>query len=95
MFTVPESKCSSWRGNGGRQAALGGFKPELLKFLSRTEEGAEDRSDDRHFKSRRSKCPGHTSLYNPIHKEWHDFPTKDCFPSIVAEAGKRNKGGAA
>lgn len=77
------------------KAALREFKPALLKLLSKTEESAQDRDDSRHFKTRRSKYPGYTSLYDPIHNEWHDFPTKDCFPSIVAEAGKSNRGGAA
>lgn len=77
------------------KAALREFKPALLKLLSGKEESMEDRGDGRRFKSRRSKYPGYTSLYDPINNEWHDFPTKDCFPSIVAEANRRKKGGAA
>ena len=68
------------------RAALRELKPELLKLLSGTEESPEDQGDGRRFKIRRSKYPGYTSLYDPVHDEWHDFPTKGCFPSIVAEA---------
>jgi hypothetical protein len=40
--------------------------------------------------------PGWVSLHDPTTGEWHDFPARDCFPSIVEEAnGKRRKGGAA
>ncbi len=77
------------------KAALRELKPSLLKLLSNTEETVETRGEGRHFKTRRSKHPGYTSLYDPIHDEWHDFPTKDCFPSIVAEAREQKKGGAA
>lgn len=76
------------------RAALIEYKPILLKFLSRPAESA-DQDDGRRFEVRRSKYPGYTSLYDPIEDEWHDFPTKDCFPSIVAEANSRRKGGAA
>ncbi len=75
------------------RTALRESKPALLKLLSRTQES--DEGNDRRFKSRRSRYPGYTSLYDPVHDEWHDFPTKDCFPSIVAEANKRKRGGAA
>lgn len=60
-------------------------KPTLLKLLSR-QASQEPEDDGRRFKSRRSKYPGYTSLYDPIQDEWHDFPTQDCLPSIVAEA---------
>jgi hypothetical protein len=33
--------------------------------------------------------------YDPTTGEWHDFPARDCFPSIVAEACAHRKGGAA
>lgn len=77
------------------KASLVEFKPARLKLLSGTEESTEDRGDGKHFKTRRSKYPGYTSLYDPINDEWHDFPTKDCFPSIVAEARVQKKGGTA
>jgi hypothetical protein len=70
------------------RAALTEFKPLLLKFLSRI----EPQDGGRRFRVRPSRYPGYTSLYDPVHNEWHDFPTRDCFPSIVAEAGTRRKG---
>jgi hypothetical protein len=75
----------------GDRAALTEFKPILLKFLTGRE---ESRDDGRSFKARPSRYRGYTSLYDPVHNEWHDFPTRDCFPSIVAETGIRRKGGA-
>jgi hypothetical protein len=44
---------------------------------------------------KRSKEPGWISLHDPTTGEWHDFPARDCFPSIVAEARAHRKGGAA
>ncbi len=77
----------------GDRAALVEFKLILLRFLSI--QATQDPEDNgRRFQSRRSKYPGYTSLYDPIHNEWHDFPTKDCLPSIVAEAS-RKKGATA
>jgi hypothetical protein len=73
------------------KAALVEHKPVLLKFLSRIA-AAEPEDNGRRFEVRRSRYPGYTSLYDPIHDEWHDFPTKDCLPSIVAEADGRRKG---
>lgn len=77
------------------RAGLVECKPVLLKFLShQTTPELED--NGRRFDARPSKYPGYTTLYDPIHNEWHDFPTKDCYPSIVALADrKRRKGGAA
>ncbi len=75
------------------RAALVECKPALLGFLSRTRREPED--DGRRFRARPSCYPGYTSLYDPIGDEWHDFPTKDCYPSVVALAGGRRKGGAA
>jgi hypothetical protein len=40
--------------------------------------------------------PSWISLHDPTTGEWHDFPTRDCLPSIVEEAnGKRRTGRAA
>ena len=72
------------------RATLAKFKPTLLKFLSRIE---QPQDDGRRFAAKPSRYPGYTSLYDPVHDEWHDFPTRDCFPSIVEEAkGRRRKG---
>ena len=73
------------------RAALAEFKPVLLKLLSRTKE-AED--DGRRFDARRSRHPGYTALYDPIEGRWHDFPTKECYPSVMALANGRRKEGA-
>lgn len=73
------------------RAALIEFKPILIRILSR-QAAQEPEDDGRRFDARCSKYPGYTSLYDPIHDEWHDFPTKDCFPSIVALADRRKEG---
>jgi hypothetical protein len=67
------------------------FKPILLRFLSRNAVRAPE-ENGRRFEARRSRHPGYTSLYDPVYGEWHDFPTKDCLPSIVAETNRRKKG---
>jgi hypothetical protein len=73
------------------RAAMVEFKPTLLKFLSRI--AARERKDNgQRFVARRSRYAGYTSLYDPVHGEWHDFPTKDCLPSIVADTERRKKG---
>ena len=75
----------------GNKTALAEFKPLLLRFLA-----GRPQDDGRRFEARPSRHPGYTSLYDPVSDEWHDFPTQDCFPSIVEEAnGKSRKGGAA
>jgi hypothetical protein len=78
----------------GDRAALIECKPVLLRFLAGVQTRQEPADDGRRFKASRSKYPGYTSLYDPIAGEWHDFPTKDCFPSLVAEAN-RKKGATA
>ena len=73
------------------RVALVELKPILLRFLSRVT-ATEHEYKGRRFEARRSMHPGYTSLYDPVHGEWHDFPTKDCLPSIVAETDRRKKG---
>jgi hypothetical protein len=71
--------------------ALAEFKPLLLGFLA-----GKPQDDGRRFEARPSRHPGYTSLYDPASDEWHDFPTRDCFPSVVEEVnGHREQGGAA
>lgn len=79
------------------KAALSEAKPALLRLLSRYAAKEESRRDDgRRFDARPSRHPGYTALYDPVEDEWHDFPTKDCYPSIVELANKkRRKGGVA
>jgi hypothetical protein len=81
------------------KAVLSEHKAQLIsavqveqRFL-RSERGQDD--DGRRFDAKPSGHPGYTCLYDPIHDEWHDFPTKDCYPSIVELAGKRKKEGGA
>jgi hypothetical protein len=77
------------------KAALRDAKLALLRFLSREPEG-EPADDGCRFDARPSKHPGYTSLYDPIEGRWHDWPTKDCYPSVVTLArGGQKKGGAA
>jgi len=76
------------------RAALISHKQGLIKLL--TWEGRKlEEAGRRGFVARRSREPGWISLHDPTTGEWHDFPSRDCFPSIVAEAGARRKGGAA
>ncbi len=79
---------------GSDRAGLVEFKPVLLRIISRQATPAEPEDNGRRFDARRSKYPGYTSLYDPIHNEWHDFPTKDCYPSVVALADRKRKKGA-
>ena len=73
--------------------ALVQFKSQLLKFLSRQREPEDDGC---RFDAKPSRHPGYTSIYDPVHDEWHDFPTRDCYPSIVELANsKRRRGGVA
>jgi hypothetical protein len=73
------------------RAALARVKPALLKLLCRLE---EPQDDGRRFDARPSSYLGYTSLYDPTTGKWHDFPTRDCYPSIVELANtKRRKGG--
>jgi hypothetical protein len=76
------------------RAALLDAKPVLLRFLAGYDREPED--DGRRFDARPSRYPGYTSLYDPAEDRWHDFPTADCYPSIVEMANRgRRKGGAA
>jgi hypothetical protein len=75
------------------RAALVECKPALLEYLARTHKEPED--DRRRFRTKPSRHPGYTSLYDPVEDRWHDFPTKDCYPSVVALAGGHREGGAA
>lgn len=82
------------------KAALSKHKARVigvLKFEQRFQRSEREREDDgRRFDARPSCYPGYTSLYDPVHDEWHDFPTKDCYPSVVELANKkRRRGGAA
>ena len=72
------------------RAALTENKLHLLKLLTRELRKLEE-ADRRGLVIRRSREPGYIALHDPLTGEWHDFPTKDCFPSIVAEANRRKK----
>ncbi len=65
-------------------------KPSLLKLLE-WERRKLDEADQRGFVARQSKEPGWISLHDPLTGEWHDFPTRDCLPSSVAEAHGRRR----
>lgn len=74
------------------KAVLKEFKPVLLRFLSHASEARheeEPQDNGRRFDARRSRHPGYTSLYDPVADEWHDFPTRDCYPSVVALADRK------
>ena len=68
--------------------ALVDNKPRLLKLLT-WEQRKLEKADRRGLVIRRSRGPGYISLHDPTTGEWHDFPAKDCFPSVMAEANKR------
>lgn len=65
-------------------------KPRLIKFLT-WERRKLEQADRRGLVIRRSREPGYIALHDPLTGEWHDVPTKDCFPSIVAQASTRRK----
>jgi hypothetical protein len=73
---------------------LRAHKPSILKLLERERRESEE-AERRGFVARRGREPGWISLHDPTTGEWHDFPARDCFPSIVAEARACRKGGAA
>lgn len=77
------------------RSALAELKPVLLRFLAGRQARQGPADDGRRFDARPSRHPGYTSLYDPVEGRWHDFPARDCFPSIVALTSKRRKGGAA
>ncbi len=78
------------------RAALVEYKPLLLGLAAIGGRREGPRNDGRRFAARPSRHPGYTSLYDPVGDEWHDFPTQDCHPSIIAMIHKgRAKGGAA
>ena len=80
----------------GDRAALAEFKLALLKFLIGAQGRQEPEDGGRRFDAKPSRHPGYTSLYDPSEDLWHDFPTADCYPSIVEMANKDlRKGGAA
>jgi hypothetical protein len=62
-----------------------------LKFERRFLKDQPEQDNGRRFVARPSRYPGYTSLYDPVHGEWNDFPTRHCFPSIVEEAKGRRK----
>ena len=78
------------------RAALLACKPVLLGLLAWQEDQQGPEDDGRRFDARPSRYPGYTSLYDPVGDRWHDFPTADCYPSIVEMANRdQRKGGAA
>ena len=77
------------------QATLAAQKPQLLKLLKRERRKLEE-ADRRGLVAKWGTKPGWISLHDPTTGEWHDWPAKDCLPSIVAEANRRcRKGGTA
>lgn len=72
----------------GDRAALLECKPSLVRLLTGPRVRQEPEDDGRRFRARPSRHPGYTSLYDPTEGRWHDFPTRDCHPSIVHLAGK-------
>jgi hypothetical protein len=78
------------------KAALSKHKARVigvLEFEQRFQRSEREQEDDgRRFDARPSRHPGYTSLYDPIEGEWHDFPTRDCYPSVVDLARSRRRG---
>ena len=74
------------------RAALVKFKLALLKFLAGAQARQEPEANGRRFDARPSRHPGYTSLYDPVEGRWHNFPTRDCYPSVLALAGGNRKG---
>jgi hypothetical protein len=75
---------------GKDRASLAEAKPVLLRMLAtRTREESAD--DGRQFDARLSRYQGFISLHDPLEGEWHDFPAKDCYPSIVDLANRKRR----
>ncbi len=70
------------------RAALLEFKPDLLKFLSRTPEEEPQRESKARWAG-----PGLIRILDPFTNEWHEWPAAKCLPGVVAEADRRRKGG--
>ena len=68
------------------RTALVEFKPMLLMFLSRPQEGPERESVAR-WAGR-----GLIKIRDPFTNEWHEWPAAKCLPGVVAEANMRRKG---
>jgi hypothetical protein len=77
------------------RAALVKAKPALIRFLARLAGPNEPEDDGRRFDAKASRHPGYTRLYDPVEGRWHDFPTRNCYPSIVELARKRRSKGEA
>jgi hypothetical protein len=65
-------------------------KPSLIKLLE-WQRRKQEEAHRRGFVAKWSREPGWISLHDPTAGEWHDVRARDCFPSIVAEAGARRK----
>jgi hypothetical protein len=65
-------------------------KPSLIKLLE-WQRRKQEEALRRGFVAKWSREPGWISLHDPTAGEWHDVRARDCFPSIVAEAGARRK----
>ncbi len=70
------------------RAALVEFKPVLLKFLTRTPE-----EEPMPESKARWSGPGLIRILDPFTGEWHEWPAVKCLPGVVAEAGRRRRGG--
>ena len=79
---------------GELRASLAEHKQGLIELLE-WEQRKLKKAGRRGFIARWSREPGWISLHDPTSGEWHDWPAKDCFPSMVAEANKRRKKGGA
>ena len=75
------------------RASLKELKPKLIKFLSRP------RREPQEAPTRESIArwagPGLIKIRDPFTGEWHEWPSVECLPGVVAEADSRSKGGAA
>jgi hypothetical protein len=72
------------------KSALIEFKPVLLEFLSRPEEGPQQGPERKSV-----ACwagPGLIRIFDPFTGEWHEWPAAKCLPSVIAEADRRRKG---
>ena len=75
------------------RAALKKLKPKLIKFLSHSQDEPQEAPGSESVA--RWAGPGLIKIRDPFTKEWHEWPSVECLPGVLAEADRLRKGGAA
>jgi hypothetical protein len=69
------------------KAALAGAKPELLELLSGPQWEAPERESVACWVG-----PGLIKIRDPFTGAWHEWPSVECLPGVLAEADRLRKG---